>query len=141
MESRKAPKKPTIFNKNLKVLRESKGLSQREVAKAVGFKDNKMVAWYENTGSIPPFEKIVKFAEFYQVSYDFLFENQVPVRRVNPTELKVTFGLEVNSLEYLIMYKSNKKKENIKRLKTINELICNPTLLDSISTIIDNLRQ
>lgn len=141
MEKRKTPSKPTIFNNNLKALRKSRGLSQRDVATAVGFRDNKMVAWYENTGSIPPFDKIVKFAEFYDVSFNFLFGYDFPsLAEIKPAELQIILGIDFNSFEHLVMYKADKGKENIKRLETINKLISNPILLDSISTILDNTK-
>jgi len=59
------------FSVRLKELRIEKGISQRELAKATQLSQSGIVHW-ENNNRIPNAEVIIKFAEFFGVSADYL---------------------------------------------------------------------
>lgn len=59
------------LSKRLKEIREEKGLSQRELAKLLNI-DKSTVAKYETGERSPDADMIVKLADFFDVSTDFL---------------------------------------------------------------------
>ncbi len=63
------------FGEKLADLRIAKHLKQSEVAKAIGVNKGTISA-YEANRSYPKYEKIVKIAEFFGVSYDYLMCEQ-----------------------------------------------------------------
>lgn len=62
----------TIFSERLKRLRKSKGLKQQELAEILGIKRNTYSDW-ENGKTEPSFDNLVKLADFFEVSLDWLF--------------------------------------------------------------------
>ena len=67
----------SIFMSKLKIgarlreLRETKGVSQSEVARNTGILQ-KTICSYENNHSIPPLEVLKKISEYYSVSLDYV---------------------------------------------------------------------
>jgi transcriptional regulator with XRE-family HTH domain len=61
----------TILHQNLKILRNLKKVSRREVAKALNMKIRNYEK-YEEGRANPKYEKLVELAEFYGVTTDFL---------------------------------------------------------------------
>ena len=61
---------PTLADR-LKELRKSKGLSQREVGEAIGVNERNYRR-YEAGDSDPAATKVVKLADFFEVSADYL---------------------------------------------------------------------
>ena len=61
-----------IFSKRLKELRLKKGLKQQELAEILGIKRNTYSDW-ENGKTEPSFENLVKLADLFKVSLDWLF--------------------------------------------------------------------
>ena len=59
------------FAKRLKDLRKEKELSQAELAKAL-FIDQSSVTKYETCKATPSVEMLIKFAEYFKVSTDYL---------------------------------------------------------------------
>ena len=59
------------FCERLKFLREEKGLTQKEVAEAIGFAQS-AVAFWENGKRIPNAFAIVALAKFFYLSSDYL---------------------------------------------------------------------
>ena len=59
------------FSLNLKNLREEKGLSQAQLAKQLHVGTGSVGMW-ESTDRIPPVKKLVKIADFFNVSLDVL---------------------------------------------------------------------
>ena len=57
---------------NLKKLRRSKNLTQKELAEVIGV-DRTTYVKYESGDSEPSFEKLIKLADFFEVSLDYLF--------------------------------------------------------------------
>lgn len=60
-----------MFSERLKKLREDKGLSQAEFAKIIGVERTRYGKW-ENKGFEPPYETLVKIADYFDVSTDYL---------------------------------------------------------------------
>lgn len=61
------------LGKVLKQMRETAGLSQREVAKALGYKTPQLISNNERSISYPPINSIRKLAKLYAVDADSLF--------------------------------------------------------------------
>lgn len=61
-----------VFSERLKELRLKKGLTQTELGKKVGVKQNTFTNW-ENGKREPNFETIIKIADLLEVSLDWLF--------------------------------------------------------------------
>lgn len=61
----------SVFAEQLKTLRRIKGLTQKELAEKVGVKQNSYSDW-ENGKSEPNIEMLVRLAECFDVSIDFL---------------------------------------------------------------------
>lgn len=61
-----------IFPQRLKELRLKKGLTQTELGEKVGVKQNTFTNW-ENGKREPSFENLVKLADLFDVSLDWLF--------------------------------------------------------------------
>ena len=62
----------SIFGDNIKRLRKNKGLKQQEIAELLGVKRNTYSDW-ENGKTDPSFENLVKLADLFDVSLDWLF--------------------------------------------------------------------
>lgn len=62
----------SIFGDNIKRLRKNKGLKQQELAEILGIKRNTYSDW-ENGKTEPSFENLVKLADLFDVSLDWLF--------------------------------------------------------------------
>ncbi|WP_270245339.1 helix-turn-helix domain-containing protein [Lactococcus lactis] len=65
----------SVFAEQLKTLRRIKGLTQKELAEKVGVKQNSYSDW-ENGKSEPNIEMLVRLAECFDVSIDFLIGRQ-----------------------------------------------------------------
>ena len=61
-----------IFPQRLKELRLKKGLTQTELGEKVGVKQNTFTNW-ENGKREPSYENLVKLADLFEVSLDWLF--------------------------------------------------------------------
>lgn len=61
----------TIFDIRLKELREEKGLTQTELSKKTSIKQQNISRWEKGDNS-PNVDDIVKLADFFQVSTDYL---------------------------------------------------------------------
>lgn len=59
------------FSKNLKFLREDKGLNQSELAKKIGLRQSHISSWELNT-SDPSLYNISLIADYFNVSIDYL---------------------------------------------------------------------
>lgn len=60
-----------IFAERLKELRQEKGLSQMELAKAIGLGQSSIAHWEKNE-RVPNAEAIAVIAKFFAVSADYL---------------------------------------------------------------------
>ncbi len=60
-----------IFNKRLKELRKTENISQCQLAKMIGVAQSNVSDW-ENDVSRPEYENLIKIAEIFDVSTDYL---------------------------------------------------------------------
>lgn len=63
------------FNKNLQNLRLKRGLSQQDLANAIGV-TRSSVANYESGNRRPSFENLIKFADYFDVTCDELIREE-----------------------------------------------------------------
>ncbi|AEH47105.1 helix-turn-helix domain-containing protein [Parageobacillus thermoglucosidasius] len=63
------------LGERLKLCREKKGLSQKEVAEKIGIKNNTL-SNYESGERRPDYETLCKLADLYEVSLDYLIKGQ-----------------------------------------------------------------
>ena len=79
-----------IIAKNLANLRKNKKMTQSELAEKFGYSDKAVSKW-ENGDTLPDVETLYKLCEFYNISLDFLineesFENKIQyVNKMNRT--------------------------------------------------------
>jgi transcriptional regulator with XRE-family HTH domain len=66
------------FGEKLKILRKEADLSQDDLCKKVGAGDGRQFSRYENGHIMPSAEIIVKIAEVFNVSIDFLLLDDAP---------------------------------------------------------------
>ena len=60
------------FYKVLKDLRETKGLSQDQLGKALGYKSHSIIAQWESGKIFPSIENLISIAKFFDVTIDYL---------------------------------------------------------------------
>lgn len=61
-----------ILAKRLRELREEKGLTQKELAQALGLNSKSTITNYEQNSRDPDYETLIKIAKYFGVSVDFL---------------------------------------------------------------------
>lgn len=71
----------------LKELRLKHGLSQKEFAEILGIKNN-TYNQYEHENRTPDIETLIKIANYYNVSLDYLLENPTPPKTKNEFTLQ-----------------------------------------------------
>ena len=64
-----------MFNENLRLIREKKGISQTNMAKAVGIPVS-TYRNYEKTTRQPSYETLIQIASILEISIDALLENK-----------------------------------------------------------------
>ena len=92
------------FSKNVKEIIDSQDLSVEELSKALGFKFKGMIYSWLN-GSVPRLKNVVAFADYFNVSLDFLFG-------------KIEFDNETKKFK---QWKLVLKEKNISQNKLIRE--------------------
>ena len=60
-----------VFGERIKKLRESKGFTQRQLAKEIGFVHSAIALW-ESNNRTPSLEVAKVFAKYFNVSIDYL---------------------------------------------------------------------
>ena len=61
-----------ILANRLKKLREEKGLTQKELAQALGLSSKSTITNYEQNDRDPDYETLIKIAKYFEVSIDYL---------------------------------------------------------------------
>ncbi len=80
---RTTDKPKSIFSQRLIELRKEQGLTQADLADQLQI-DRNRVAYYEAKASNPTVESIQPLADFFNVSVDYFFENEVKRGRPGP---------------------------------------------------------
>ena len=75
-----------VFMKRMKELRQKKGISMEELATALNVSKSRVNMW-ENNGSVPRSDVLVKIAEYYNVPTDYLLGNNNSLEA--PTDAKL----------------------------------------------------
>lgn len=94
------------IGERLKELRKSKGWTQVQVAAKMGLTDS-VISFYERQERAPSPEVLIKFAELYDVSTDYL----LGVEKVNDQHLDVT-GLSKREITILKEFIEILRKKN-----------------------------
>lgn len=94
------------IGEKLKELRKSKGWTQVQVAAKMGLTDS-VISFYERQERAPSPEVLIKFAELYDVSTDYL----LGVEKVNDQHLDVT-GLSKREITILKEFIEILRKKN-----------------------------
>ena len=87
-----------MFASRIKFLRQSKELSQVQLAEKLGVKKQSVSNW-ENNNIMPSVDMLVKIADFFQVSADYLLGRE-PVESDSIRFLDVT-GLTSHQIEHI----------------------------------------
>lgn len=70
-----------MFYERLEILLTKSGISSYKMAKDLGFSTSKVSAWKKN-GSFPAAEALIKIADYFNVSLDYLVgRSDIPERR------------------------------------------------------------
>ena len=77
MDTKKLP----VYER-IKLLRKSKGWTQNDLAGKIGT-DARMISLYESKKTVPSAETLIKIAEIFNVSIDYLLIENAPKRSLN----------------------------------------------------------
>lgn len=110
----------TIFNKRLRSLREQHKISQKDFAEILGV-SNVVLSRYENGERKPDYDMLIKIAEYFDVSVDYLLGKSNSVQLSNEEE----FQNFIEDPELKMWYKQlpNNKEEDLRALKDMWEII------------------
>jgi len=114
------------FGKRIKELRDSKGWKQTDLAEKSGI-DRNMISYYENEKYTPSAEALIKFAEVFDISIDYLLFEDVQIKplhqKVDSETLKLL--IEIDKLD-------TKDKEMINHM--ISSLITKNKVKDLVAS-------
>ena len=103
------------IKRNIAALRIHNGLKKRDVANALGIKENTYRIWEDPSRSCPKPHDIVKLAAIYNVSCDFILNdnetapaNQVACDSEYNVPKKKTYLTELDSFEKLLVMKARR---------------------------------
>lgn len=96
----------SILRKNIKHLREQKGLSQREIAAILEITRERYATYERENGSEPPLELLVDISRFFHVSIDLLITVDLDKYRLNKI-------LELEDNRLLLPIKVDQTGENL----------------------------
>ena len=79
-----------MFGTRLKILREGDDLSQAKFAQEIGFSQSSIASW-ENGTREPGMNTLIKIAQYFNVSVDYLIE--APTKVVTPSGITTALTL------------------------------------------------
>ncbi len=94
--------------KNLKGLREEKGISQQKLAEKINTNQQNIYR-YENGFSEPDIQTLKLFADYFETSVDYLIGNTDIRHRIEPVE-----HFDLNEEEALLMKKYRQLRANLR---------------------------
>jgi len=109
------------LSKKLKELREEKGYLQKFVADKIGVRSNTL-SGYENGTRSPDPEMIIKLAELYEVSTDYLLGRTNPSNKGDIYEQDIDKELKEIMSEMNVWYKSEPEDKELK-LRMLRKMI------------------
>lgn len=114
------------FSERLKILRESKGLNQSQLAEALGVSRGS-ISYYENKDRIPDIEFLDKTSKFFKVSYDFLLGDRLRSEKTAEQEL----GLSSEAVDVLeLLSRTVDMQTGVSMLDVLNKLLLTPGFED-----------
>lgn len=114
------------FSERLRLLRESKGLNQSQLAEKLGVSRGS-ISYYENKDRIPDIEFLDKTSKFFNVSYDFLLGDRSRSEKKAEQEL----GLSSEAIEALeLLSRTVDIHSGVSMLDVLNRLLLNPGFED-----------
>ncbi|MCD7824584.1 MAG: helix-turn-helix domain-containing protein [Clostridiaceae bacterium] len=106
---------------NLKYLRESRGLSQEDIAKNVNVSQKAVSAW-EHGKRVPKIETIVEIAQYFEVSLDELVLTElkppIPTYAKNLRYLREKAGFKQEDIAKMLGYKGKQGYSMVETGKT-----------------------
>lgn len=115
-----------LFGKKLKALRTSRKISQKEFGKIFGLAES-TIGMYERDERRPDFELLNKFADYFEVSTDYLLgRTNTPILSQQEKE-EAEFQAFANNPKLNVFYKEllDSEEEAVERLREIWEIIKN----------------
>ena len=127
--------------KNLKLLREGRGLSQQKLAEMLGT-SQQAIFKYEKTAVEPDISMLIEIADIFNVTVDFLIGNSEITKKNGTLNAIMLTEKEINHIKLWRTLPDN-VKENINTVmlteKEINHIKQWLTLPDNIKESIDSL--
>lgn len=110
----------TLFNKRLRILRKKQKISQKDFAKILGV-SNVVLSRYENGERKPDYDILIKIAEYFDVSVDYLLGKS----DIKNMEHKDDFETFINDPELETWYRElpESDEEELRQMKEIWEII------------------
>jgi len=109
------------LSKKLKELREERGYLQKFVADKIGVRSNTL-SGYENGTRSPDPEMLIKLAELYEVSTDYLLGRTNPSNKSDIYEQNIDKELKEIMSEMNVWYKSEPEDKELK-LRMLRKMI------------------
>ena len=127
--------------KNLRLLREEKGISQQKLADMLNI-SQQAVFKYEKTASEPDISTLIKLADIFDVTVDFLIGNGEIVQKSGALNAVMLTESEIDHVKQWRTFSENTKEEIDKLLfseKDIAHIKLWLTLPENIKESIDSL--
>ncbi len=110
----------------IKKLRKKKKVSQQELSETLGYKTYTTVSKWESGTSLPPGKEIIRLADFFNVSTDYLLGLDDSPAEYTTDQASNSIELDyINSAEHdaLYSYGSSEEKEAMPKVKVPNYII------------------
>ncbi|WP_342471601.1 helix-turn-helix transcriptional regulator [Metasolibacillus sp. FSL H7-0170] len=113
-----------LFGKRLKALRTGKKISQKEFGRIFGLAES-TIGMYERDERRPDFELLNKFADYFEISTDYLLGRTDSPSLTQQDKDEMEFQAFVNDPELGVWYKElpQSDEEELRKLRTIWEMI------------------
>lgn len=113
-----------IFASRVKILRQKKQKTQKELSLEIGIPINTIIA-YENGNRLPDFNAVVKLEKYFDVTASYLYGNDdinIPKDEIEEGFTRVDLPTEyLMKRLYLLNNELIQKKESLKKMKIHNE--------------------
>lgn len=115
-----------LFGKRLKALRTAKKISQKEFGKLFGLAES-TIGMYERDERRPDFELLNKFADYFEVSTDYLLGRTDNPANTQQEKDEAAFQAFANDPELNVFYRElpESDEEAVRKLRNIWEIIKN----------------
>ena len=108
--------------KNLKMLREEKGVSQQKVADAIG-SNQQSIHRYENGDYEPDIQTLALLADYFETSIDYLVGRIEIRKKIEPVETYALNSEEANLMDSFRSFSSEYKKYLTTMINALAEVV------------------